>query len=139
IEISPEISVNARKRIAKNKWKNVEVMVAAAQDVPLSGVFDGLIMFAAADVYASEEALDNIFPHLKTGARVAAFGAKLSSTRLGVILNPILKLLFKLSFSTTPSPNHEPWQILAKRVENLEVKEYFGGSMFLVSGFVTRK
>jgi hypothetical protein len=45
-------------------------------------------MFAAADVYASEEALENVFPHLNEKARVAAFGAKLSSSRLGKILNP---------------------------------------------------
>jgi hypothetical protein len=36
-------------------------------------------MFAAADVYGSEEALKNIFPHLRENARVVAFEAKLSS------------------------------------------------------------
>lgn len=139
VEISPEISVNARKRIAKNNWKNVEVIEEAAEDVQLTGMFDGLIMFAAPDVYASEAALENIFPHLKTGARVAAFGAKFSSNRLGGILNPVLRTLYKLSFSTTPSPNYEPWEVLAKRVEKLEVEEYFFGSMFLASGSVARK
>jgi len=139
IEISPDISVNARKRIAKNNWKNVEVIVDAAQKARLEGMFDALIMFAAPDVYASEEALDNIFPHLKAGARVAVFGARLSGGRLGAFMNPVLKMLYKLSFSTTPSPNYEPWQLLSKRVENLEVKEYFFGQMFLVSGTVSGK
>ena len=139
VEISPEISVNARRRIAKNRWKNVEVIEAAAQEVQLTGMFDGLLMFAAADVYASEEALENIFPHLRDNARIAAFGAKLSSNRLGVILNPVLRMLFKLSFSTTPRPNYEPWHLLAERVEKLEIKEYFGGSMFLASGSVAQE
>lgn len=139
VEISPEISVNTRKRIAKNNWKNVEVVTAAAQDVELSGMFDGLIMFAAPDVYASEEALANIFPHLKETARVVAFGAKLSSNRSGTVLNPVLRMLYKLSFSTTPSPNYEPWDLLAKRVEELKIEEYFFGSMFLASGRVARK
>ena len=58
-------------------------------------------MFAAADVYASEEALVNVLPHLKDNARIAAFGAKLSSNGFGRIFNPFLKLLFNLSFSTT--------------------------------------
>ena len=139
VEISPEISVNARKRVAKNNWKNVEVIEASAQDVKLSGVFDGLLMFAAPDVYASEDALENIFSHLKDTARVAAFGAKFSSRRLGVIMNPALRSLYKLSFSTTPAPNYEPWSLLAKRVKNLEVEEYFFGTMFLAAGSVTRK
>lgn len=136
VEISPEISINARRRIATNGWRNVQVIEAAAQDVHLTGPFDGLLMFAAADVYASEEALENIFPHLRENARVVAFGAKLSSNRLGSILNPFLRMLFKLSFATTPRPDYEPWRILAKRVEKLDVDEYFFGLMFLTSGSV---
>lgn len=140
VEISPLHSDLARERIAKNQWENVEVIVAAAQRARLEGTFDGLVMFAAADVYASDEALENILPHLKDGARVVAFGAKVSSTRSGKILNPILKMLFNLSFPSTPRPNNEPWHILAKYVEGIEVKEYFFGLMFLASGsFVVKK
>ena len=136
VEISPEISINARRRIEKNGWRNVEVIEAAAQEVHLTGTFDALLMFAAADVYASEEALENLFPHLHEKARVAAFGAKLSRSRLGRILNPFLRMLFNLSFSTTPRPDYEPWRILAERVEKLNVEEYFFGLMFLASGSV---
>jgi demethylmenaquinone methyltransferase/2-methoxy-6-polyprenyl-1,4-benzoquinol methylase len=139
VEISPEISVNARRRIAKNGWRNVHLIEAAAQDVQLTGPFDGLLMFAAADVYASEEALENIFPHLRENARVAAFGTKLSSKGLGSSLNPILRMLFNLSFSTTPRPDYEPWRILAKRVQKLDVEEYFFGLMFLCWGSVLTK
>src|SRR5215204_3911878 len=139
VEISSESSESARKRITENKWKNIHVIESAAQDVRLTGKFDGLLMFAAPDVYASEEALENIFPHLRDNARIAAFGAKFSSNRPGVILNPVLQMLYKLSFSTTPSPNYEPWQIMMKYVEGLEVKEYFFGLMFLVSGSVITK
>jgi len=139
VEISPEISVNARRRITKNGWKNVQLIEAAAQDVHLTGPFDGLLMFAAADVYGSEEALENIFPHLRDNARVAAFGAKLSNKGLGTSLNPVLRMLFNLSFSTTPRPDYEPWRVLAKRVQKLDVEEYFLGLMFLCSGSVVTK
>lgn len=135
VEISPEISRNARRRIDKNGWRNVEVIEAAAQDVRLRGRFNGVLMFAAADVYASKEALENIFPHLRENARVVAFGAKISSNRFGKILNPLLRMAFsKLSFATTPSPDDEPWRVLAKRVEKLDIEEYFFGLMFLASG-----
>jgi ubiquinone/menaquinone biosynthesis C-methylase UbiE len=139
VEISPDISVNAKRRISKNEWKNVSVIEAAAQDVELTGMFDGLLMFAAPDVYASDNALDNLLPHLKENARVAAFGGKFSSNRLGGVLNPVLRILYKLSFKTTPSPNYEPWELLAKRVERLEIEEYFFGSMFLASGTIAKK
>ena len=140
VEISPDHSELARRRIAKHQWKNVEVVEAAAQDVPLTGTFDGLVMFAAADVYASEEALENILPHLKDNARVVAFGAKLSRNGFARIFNPFLKLLFNLSFSTTPRPDYQPWRKLAKYLEVLDVEEYFIGLMFLASGsLVTEK
>ena len=133
------INLLHERRVGKNDWRNVEVIEAAAQDVHLTGLFDGLLMFAAADVYASEEALENIVPHLKENARVAAFGAKLSSKGLGSGLNPVLRMLFNLSFSTTPRPDYEPWRSLAKRVEKLDVEEYFFGLMFLCSGSILRK
>lgn len=134
VEISPGSAKSARNRIKKNNWGNIEVIESAAQTVSLTDTFDGLLMFAAADVYASEGALENIFPRLKNNARVVFFGAKLSRTHMGVILNPIFRMLFKFSFSTTPGPDYEPWEILVNRVEKLEVKEYFFGSMFLASG-----
>ena len=136
VEISPEISVNARRRVATNGWRNVEVIEASAQEVKLEGMFDGLLMFAAPDVYASEIALENIFPHLKDTARIALFGGKFSPNRVGVVLNPVLRMLYKLSFSTTPRPDYEPWRLLEDRVERLEITEYFGGLMFLASGSV---
>jgi SAM-dependent methyltransferase len=138
VEISPEVTINARRRIEINKWRNVHVIEADARTVHLTGTFDGLLMFAT-DVILLEEALENIFPHLRDNARVAAFGAKTSSNRLGRFLNPLLRMLFKLTFSTTPRPGYDPWRFLAKYVEGLDVEEYFFGLMFLASGSVVRK
>ncbi|MCI0403121.1 MAG: protein-L-isoaspartate O-methyltransferase [Acidobacteria bacterium] len=135
VEISPEIAINAKGRIEKNAWSNVQVVVADARAVELAGKFDGLLMFAAADIYASPQALDNLFPSLKSGARVAAFGAKLSHRRLGRVLNLLLRSLWRwFSFPSTPALNHEPWVPLAVRLAELEVKEYFFGCMFLAWG-----
>jgi SAM-dependent methyltransferase len=71
VEISPVISINARKRVEKNGWINVDVIEADARTVQLTGTtvqltgtFDGLIMFAT-EVLLLEEALENIFPHLR--------------------------------------------------------------------------
>jgi demethylmenaquinone methyltransferase/2-methoxy-6-polyprenyl-1,4-benzoquinol methylase len=139
IEISPDHSELARRRIARNQWENIQVVEAAAQNASLIGTFDGLLMFAAPDVYASQEALENILPNLRDNARVAAFGAKLSNHRLGRVFNPLLKLLYKLSFSTTPKPDHEPWRLLAEYIEGVHVMEYFFGLMFLASGSAVRK
>ena len=39
VEISPEIIINTKNRIAKNGWTNVQVIEAAAQEVHLTGLF----------------------------------------------------------------------------------------------------
>jgi len=134
VEISPESSDSARKRIAKNKWENVSVIESPAEHAELTGSFDGLLMFAAPDVFASDEAWRNIRPHLNKNARVAFFGAKFTRHWLGALLNPVLRFLYKLSFSTTPGPNYEPWDVAEKYVDKTEIKEYFFGLMFLTSG-----
>jgi len=96
-------------------------------------------MFAAPDVYASPEALDNLIPHLNDRARIVAFGAKLSTRPLGRLFNPVIKLLIRLSFSTTPKPELEPLRILSNYVEDLVIDEYFFGLMFLASATLSNK
>ena len=137
IEISPGTIINTSKRIAQNKWKNVQVNEGDAKKVELTGVFDGLLMFAAPDVFASEDALSNIFPHLRKNARVAIFGAKISQRKYGWILNGLLRLAFaRLSFPSGPQLESEPWIKLEKRLLRIEVEEYFFGWMFLAWGSV---
>ena len=90
---------------------------------------EGYVLYAAADVYASPQALANLFPHLRNDARVIAFGAKLSHRSSGKVLNPLLRLLWKLSFSSTPAVNYEPWAPLKDRIDELHLMEYFYGCM----------
>lgn len=135
VEISPATTINTRIRIDKNRWKNVIILEADAQEVKLSGRFDGLLMFAAPDVFASEKALSNILPFLKENARVVFFGAKISNKKYGWILNGLIRLAFtKLSFPSTPMIESKPWTIIEKHLENLVVEEYFFGWMFLANG-----
>lgn len=135
VEISPETAAAARRRIERNGWGNVEVIAGPADVVALSGGYDALIMFAAPDVYGSKDALANILPHLRSGARVVLFGAKRSELAIGRALNPLLKLaLSKLSFATTPHPDNEPWKLVADVVTNLKFEQYCFGTMFLAWG-----
>ena len=132
VEISHDVAINAERRIARHGWSNVQVIADSAQAVALTGRFDGVLMFGAPNVYASQVALDNILPHLVPGARIAFFGAKTSRRRTGWILNPLLRTLFpKLSFRTTPVPDDEPWRLLAGHLDRLTIEEYFFGWMSL--------
>lgn len=133
------MAINAKKRVEKNGWTNVDVIVADAKKVELQGTFDAMLLLGAPDVYASPAALANLAPHLKSNARVVAFGAKLSRRRLGTTFNSIFRLLFsKATFSSTPELDYEPWKTLEKCVGALEVEELFFGWMFMAWGLRTR-
>jgi SAM-dependent methyltransferase len=135
IEISPSTTINTRKRIAKNKWENVKVIESDIQNVTLYGKYDGLLMFAAPDVFASEKALSNILPHLKEKAQIVFFGAKISNRRFGWLLNFLLrKAITKLSFPSTPALESRPWCIIENHIQNLVIEECFFGWMFLAHG-----
>ncbi len=135
VEISPDMAINAKKRVEKNGWTNVDVIVADAKKVELRGTFDAVLLLGAPDVYASPAALANLAPHLKSNARVVAFGAKLSRRRLGRTFNSIFRLLFsKATFPSTPELDYEPWKTLGKCVGALEVEELFFGWMFMAWG-----
>ena len=137
VELSAASAAHARRRAANNGWHNVEVVAAAAESVDLAGGYDGLLMFAAPDVYASDASLDRLVPCLGHGARVVFFGGKRSTRRFGWLLNGLLNFaLTKLSLPTTPGLELEPWRHVATRVRDLQVEEYFNGWMFLASGTV---
>lgn len=134
VEISPEMASLARQLIAKNGWQNVTVLAEAAQTVELSGKFDALLIFAAHEVLTSPQALDNLFPHLKEGARVVTFGAKLTSNRLGWITNPLFRLASKKWLPFSVSIDSQPWRLLAERTPHILVEERAGGAMYLAWG-----
>jgi SAM-dependent methyltransferase len=139
VELSPEVAINAKRRIAAKRWSNVQVIEGDARTVRLNGKFDGLVLFAAPDIYASPQVLANLLPYLKDDARVVAFGAKLSRRRLVGALNLVFQSLMKLSFSSTPALNHEPWCVLENWLAGIQVQEYFFGCMFLASGVIKNR
>ena len=101
----------------------------------MTGMYDGLLMFAAPDVYASKASLAHLTLHLRQGARVVLFGSKVSKRRFGWLLNSALNFaMTKLSLPTTPGIDTEPWQLAAEQLEEVEVEEYFYGWMFIAAG-----
>jgi hypothetical protein len=135
VEISPASAEHARHRATVNQWGNVEVALASAQDVWLQGIYDGLLMFAAPDVFASKSSLEHLTQHLRQGARVVFFGSKLSTRRFGWLLNRALNFAMrKLSLPSTPSIEAEPWRIAAEYLDEVVVEEYFYGWMFVAAG-----
>ena len=135
VEISPEMARNARNRVRRNDWRNVRVVEEPAESAELVGQFDGLLLFAAQDVLTSPRALDNLFSHLKGGARVVVFSAKLTNRAPGAPFNSLLRKIFsRLTFSSSAPIDYEPWRLIRERVPDLSIEEHMLGLMFLAWG-----
>jgi ubiquinone/menaquinone biosynthesis C-methylase UbiE len=135
VEISPDLAAIAKKRIEQEGWNNINVAVGRAQTIALAGTFDGLLLFAAHEVLTSPQALDHVLAHLKKGGRIVAFGAKLSNSRRGRLLNPLFRLLTQtlLPASSAPVDAH-PWRFLEDRTGKLHMEERMAGLLYLVWG-----
>ena len=54
---------------------------------------------------------------------------------MGWLLNGLMRQLMpRLSFATTPVPTAAPWELWVPLVDELRVREYFLGWMFLATG-----
>jgi SAM-dependent methyltransferase len=135
VEISPDLAAIAKKRIDQEEWNNVHVAVGPAQTIALRGTFDGLLLFAAHEVLTSPEALDHLLAHLDKGSRIVAFGAKLSNSRRGRLLNPLLRLLTQSLLPASSAPvDARPWRFLEDRTGKLHMEERMAGLLYLVWG-----
>jgi demethylmenaquinone methyltransferase/2-methoxy-6-polyprenyl-1,4-benzoquinol methylase len=135
VEISPDMAVQARKRVESHRWGNVCVLEDAAQTVQLAGQFDGLLLFAAHEVFTSLDALDHLLVSLQKDAHVVAFGAKRSSRHLGILFNPLLSFITHHLLPSSTSPiDDQPWRLLEERLGELHKQERVYGFMYLVCG-----
>lgn len=88
IEISPFMAARARRHVQEHGWAPVTVIEASAEAADLSGQFDALLLFAAHEILTSARRLDHLLAQLRDGARVVAFGARLTPPPLGWLFNP---------------------------------------------------
>ena len=135
VEISPEVVINARKRIQKHGWKNVHLITANALNLSFDEKFDAVLMMGAPDIYGSPAILKNLVRYLRLGARFAAFGAKLSRRPGAKRINPLFRsFVSKASFVSTPLLEFEPWGLLKEHSASFNVEECLFGLMFLAWG-----
>ena len=134
IEISAAMAERAGRRIRDNGWKNVQLIVESAERAVLNGRFDGLLLFAAHEILTSTPMLDHLLAYLRDGARVVAFGAKLTPPPLGWLFNPFFRLVSKQWLPHSPPIDTQPWRLLSGRLAQIRVEQRLGGLLYLVSG-----
>jgi len=134
IEESPEMAAVARGHIASERWDNVTVIEAPAEDAQVGRTADAALFCAVHDVMQSPEALANVMAALRPGAWVAAGGGKWAPPVM-VALNAMVSLLHA-PYVQNFGGFDRPWQHLAQLVEDVRVRELAYGSGYVMTGRV---
>lgn len=129
VEVSPEMLALARARVAQAGWANVRLVQASMEEAPLEGLFDAVLFHYTHDVLQTPRALDNIFAHASTGARVALAGVKHPPAWLFPLR--LLRWWKARPYVTTFRGLDRPWAPLEPYVEGIAVQPAMLGTNYL--------
>lgn len=132
VDLSPEMLAIATARIRDLRLGNVAVIQGAVEDADLPGEFGAALFSLSHDVLQSKPAVDNVFAHLRRGARVAAFGAKWAAP-WNLPVNLYVRRVAR-RYVTTFEGFEAPWRNLAEHLDSLAVDEVALGGAYVASG-----
>ncbi len=132
VDVSPEMLTEARARTNAEGWENVALVEASVEDAHINELLDAALFSLTHDVLQSEAALENVFRHLRPGARVSSFGAKWAPwSRLPV--NAYVWYVAR-QYVTTFAHFDRPWHLLQRFVPDLTVKPLAFGGVYVAWG-----
>lgn len=132
VDLSPEMLAIAAARVEELGLRNVVLTEAAIEHAEFPGGLNAALFSLTHDVLQSKPAVENVFAHLRRGARVAAFGAKWTA-RWNVPVNLYVRHISR-KYVTTFDGFEAPWRNLAEHLDSLMVDEVALGGAYVASG-----
>jgi ubiquinone/menaquinone biosynthesis C-methylase UbiE len=134
IEQSPEMIEHARARAAENHWTNVTLINASVEDAAIPIAADAALFHFTHDIMRTPNALANVRAHLKPGARVVAAGLKWAPIRT----MPLNLFVWNAALRSTSTLEGlaRPWSNLEQILQEVEVEQMLGGTVYIASGIV---
>jgi SAM-dependent methyltransferase len=132
IELSPEMLEEAKRKVSKYGWENVELIQAPAEEADISQEADAVLFGLTHDILQSHAAVSNVMGHVRSGGRVASLGAKWAPT-WALPVNLAVWLIAR-RYVTTFKGFDRPWASLAEHVPDLKVESVAWGGAYLAWG-----
>lgn len=132
IEQCPEMLAKARARIGRNHWHNVELVCAPAESAQVPLLADVALFHFTHDVLRERAAVGNVLAHLKPGAHVVASGLQWGPAWAWP--TNAFVLLAALYSVTSFEGLDRPWDLLARRLADVEVRTSLMGGIYIASG-----
>lgn len=134
IEQSPEMINQARQRVRRYGWRNMVLLHSPVEEADIRVKADAALFCFTHDIMRTPAALDNVFRHLRPGARVVASGLKWAPP--WAMPANVMVFFSALASVTALEGLREPWSLLADRTTQLEVEELFAGTQYIATGLV---
>ena len=136
LDYTPEMVAEARRRVEREGWENVELVEADAASFELDERFDAVIwMLAASVVPGWQLALERAAAHLKPGGRLVIADGRLSDRWYALPFNWVADLL---GMGAAADLGRRPWRLMERYVERVEYEALFLGFMYVAWG-ISRK
>jgi ubiquinone/menaquinone biosynthesis C-methylase UbiE len=134
IDPSPDMLALARERANRHGWPGIALVEATAGEAPLREKADAALFHFTHDVLRDPAALDHVLAHVKPGGHVVAAGLQWAPPWM---LPTNLFVLGAALYSVTCMEGlAQPWTMLAKRLQGLEVLTRGFGSIYIATGRV---
>jgi SAM-dependent methyltransferase len=135
VEQCPEMLAQARARVQRHGWTNVELVCESAEHAAIPVTADAVLLCAVHDVMRSPAALANVLGHLREGGRVVAGGPKWAAWRQpGAISVNLSTWRLNRDCVSTFEGFQEPWSMLAELVPGLRIEEVYLGAGYIACG-----
>lgn len=132
IEQCPDMLALARERLTPAQQHQVTLVQAGAEQARWRGLADAALLHFTHDIVRRKAALDNVFAHLRPGARVVATGLQWAPP-WALAVNAFVLGAALYSISSLDGLDR-PWNGLEKRLEDFEVTHEWMGSVYMASG-----
>jgi len=134
VDLTPSMLAQARRRIERKGWKNVELIESDAAHVALDRSVDGVLStFAISLVPEYPTAIRKFAALLGAGGRMVLLDVK-STEGAFSFLNPLAVLLTRPFGGTVNVLAQKPWLEMQKCLADVEITERYAGLVYVASG-----
>jgi SAM-dependent methyltransferase len=134
VEQCPEMLAKAQARVDANHWRNVDLVCAPAATARMPLKADAALFHFTHDVLREPKAIANVLSHLKPGARVVASGLQWAPPWL--MPTNVFVLMAAMYSVTSLEGLSQPWDLLAARLQNVQVDTALMGGIYIASGWL---
>jgi ubiquinone/menaquinone biosynthesis C-methylase UbiE len=134
VDLTPEMLAQARRRIERHGWRNIELIEADMTRVELPQGLDGVLSTYAMSVIADHNTvIKRCAQALSDRGRLVILDVKLIG-RVPVFLTPLWMLLTKPLPGNHRASQQGPWKEMCKYLTDVQAKQSRLGFVYLVSG-----